>query len=186
MRAISVLAAYKVASRSLTFHVAMFTVLWFFTTPECSSSETCTWFLEDAIRKLKWMHLILACSQAIIILFDRLKSKNERNHENAARFALSKYAEAFYYNMFPEEKPENFGPPAKKPEDEHAPLDELLGGHKHMAPLFNQKCDGFMKTTAMMLSIFNVLVYTSFLMVAGSVWVDCGDKTSSVRDGSSS
>ena len=58
MRAISVLAAYKLASKTFVFHLMMFIVLWTFATPKCND-DTCTYFLTDALLKLKIMHAIL-------------------------------------------------------------------------------------------------------------------------------
>jgi hypothetical protein len=78
MRAISVLAAYKVASKTFMFHLIMFIVLWTFATPECED-DICTYFLKDVIWKLKVMHLILFVSLAFIEVLNKWMKTAKRD-----------------------------------------------------------------------------------------------------------
>ena len=87
MRAISILAAYKVASKTFLFHLMMFIVLWTFSTPKCDD-DACSYFLTDAILKLKIMHAILFGSQLLIEFLNLLQTKTKNLNDAAYKLAL--------------------------------------------------------------------------------------------------
>ena len=90
MRAISVLAAYKLASKTFVFHLMMFIVLWTFATPKCND-DTCTYFLTDALLKLKIMHAILFGTLLLIEIFQFWESTTKSLNDLTYNLATTVY-----------------------------------------------------------------------------------------------